>query len=181
MHLPRALSLPLFASRSLCTSPTPFSRLLLLSELYRLIACRWLPLLNGESPSPLGLGDSCRCYFSCEDIDAGVKIFEEYISSRPPTAELYVEKMNARGFFLNPKMGSDLLLAAAGEKMGGYTTANYVWDLLQSHKITPWLPAVKAFYEGLKEREIPSDNPRLVLVGRSQDNVNLRFGGRRNV
>lgn len=31
-----------------------------------------------------------RCYFSCEDIDVEVKIFEEYISSRPPTAELYV-------------------------------------------------------------------------------------------
>lgn len=25
--------------------------------------------------------------------------------------------MNARGYFLNPKMGSDLLLAAAGEKV----------------------------------------------------------------
>ncbi|URE34217.1 PPR repeat [Musa troglodytarum] len=137
------------------------------------------------------------------DIDSGVKIFEEYTSSRPPTAELYVtliegamvgytprgmqlaqeylEKMYARGFFLNPKMGSDLLLAAAGEKMGGYTTANYVWDLLQSRKISPSLPAVKAYYEGLKEREIPADDPRLVLVGRTYDNLNLRFGGRRNI
>ncbi|CAL9107738.1 unnamed protein product [Musa textilis] len=143
------------------------------------------------------------CYFNCEDIDSGVKIFEEYTSSRPPTAELYVtliegamvgytprgmqlaqeylEKMYARGFFLNPKMGSDLLLAAAGEKMGGYTTANYVWDLLQSRKISPSLPAVKAYYEGLKEREIPADDPRLVLVGRTYDNLNLRFGGRRNI
>jgi hypothetical protein len=25
--------------------------------------------------------------------------------------------MNARGFFLNPRMGSDLLLAAAGEQV----------------------------------------------------------------
>ncbi|XP_064934313.1 pentatricopeptide repeat-containing protein At4g35850, mitochondrial-like isoform X2 [Musa acuminata AAA Group] len=143
-----------------------------------------------------------RCYFNCEDIDSGVKIFEEYTSSRPPTAELYVtliegamvgytprgmqiaqenlEKMYARGFFLNPKMGSDLLLAAAGEKTGGYTTANYVWDLLQSRRISPSLPAVKAYYEGLKEREIPADDPRLVLVGRMYDNLNLRFGGRRN-
>ncbi|XP_065021313.1 pentatricopeptide repeat-containing protein At4g35850, mitochondrial-like isoform X2 [Musa acuminata AAA Group] len=143
-----------------------------------------------------------RCYFNCEDIDSGVKIFEEYTSSRPPTAELYVtliegamvgytprgmqiaqenlEKMYARGFFLNPKMGSDLLLAAAGEKTGGYTTANYVWDLLQSRRISPSLPAVQAYYEGLKEREIPADDPRLVLVGRMYDNLNLRFGGRRN-
>ncbi|XP_009412080.2 pentatricopeptide repeat-containing protein At4g35850, mitochondrial isoform X2 [Musa acuminata AAA Group] len=143
-----------------------------------------------------------RCYFNCEDIDSGVRIFEEYTSSRPPTAELYVtliegamvgytprgmqiaqenlEKMYARGFFLNPKMGSDLLLAAAGEKTGGYTTANYVWDLLQSRRISPSLPAVKAYYEGLKEREIPADDPRLVLVGRMYDNLNLRFGGRRN-
>ncbi|RWW89568.1 hypothetical protein BHE74_00001437 [Ensete ventricosum] len=63
MHVPRALSFPRFASRSSCTSPTPFSRLLLLSDLYRLIARRWLPLLERHSPSPLGLGDSCRYRF----------------------------------------------------------------------------------------------------------------------
>lgn len=34
--------------------------------------------------------------------------------------------------------------------MGGYTTANYVWDLLQSRKINPSLPAVEAYYKGLK-------------------------------
>lgn len=39
-----------------------------------------------------GLGD--RCYFNCEDIDSGVKIFEEYTSSRPPTAELYVVSLH---------------------------------------------------------------------------------------
>lgn len=36
-----------------------------------------------------------RCYFNCEDIDSGVKIFEEYTSSRPPTAELYVVSLYA--------------------------------------------------------------------------------------
>ena len=34
--------------------------------------------------------------------------------------------------------------------MGGYTTANYIWDLLQSRKINPSLPAVEAYYKGLK-------------------------------
>ncbi|XP_010914392.1 pentatricopeptide repeat-containing protein At4g35850, mitochondrial [Elaeis guineensis] len=143
-----------------------------------------------------------RCYFHCGDMDSGVKIFEEYISSRTPAAELYVtlvegamvghtpqgmqlaqdtlEKMNARGIFLNPKMGSDLLLAAAGEKMGGYTTANYIWDLLQSRKINPSLPAVEVYHEGLKQREIPADDPRLLMVSRTLDNLRLRFGGRRN-
>ncbi|KAJ0975645.1 hypothetical protein J5N97_017610 [Dioscorea zingiberensis] len=141
-----------------------------------------------------------RCYFHCGDIDSGVKIFDEYISSKPPTAELFVtliegamvgytpkgmqlaqdtlEKMIARGFFLNPRMGSDLLLAAAGEKTGGYTTANYIWDILQSRKIYPYLPAVEAYYKGLKQREIPSDDPRLVLVGRTYDNLSLRSGRR---
>ncbi|KAG1326327.1 TPR-like domain containing protein [Cocos nucifera] len=91
-----------------------------------------------------------------------------------------LEKMNARGFFLSPKMGSDLLLAAAGEKMGGYTTANYIWDLLQSRNINPSLPAVEAYHQGLKRREIPADDPRLLMVSRTLDNLRLRFGGRRN-
>ena len=35
-------------------------------------------------------------------------------------------------------------------QMGGYTTANYIWDLLQSRKINPSLPAVEVYHEGLK-------------------------------
>ncbi|XP_062230740.1 pentatricopeptide repeat-containing protein At4g35850, mitochondrial-like isoform X3 [Phragmites australis] len=143
-----------------------------------------------------------RCYLRCGDIDSAVKMFEEYSSSRSPPAELYVtlaegamightprgmqlaqetiEKMISRNFFLNPRMGTDLLLAAAGERDGGYTIANYVWDLLQSRNITPSLPAVEAYHKGLKEREIPSDDPRLLNVTRVLDNLSLRSGPRRN-
>ncbi|RVW29402.1 Pentatricopeptide repeat-containing protein, mitochondrial [Vitis vinifera] len=85
-------------------------------------------------------------------------------------------KMNARGFFLSPRMGSELLLVASGEKTGGYTTANYIWDLMQARKITPSFPAVEAYYNGLREREIPEDDARLVLVSRAYDNQRLRFG-----
>jgi len=144
-----------------------------------------------------------RCYLRCGDIDSAIKMFEEYTSSRFPAAELYatlaegamiehtprgmqvaqetLEKMVSRNFFLNPRMGSDLLIAAAGEKTGGYTTANYVWDYLQSRNITPSLPAVEAYHKGLKEREIPADDPRLLNVTRVLDNLNVRFGPRRNI
>ncbi|KAG8067168.1 hypothetical protein GUJ93_ZPchr0005g16227 [Zizania palustris] len=143
-----------------------------------------------------------RCYLRCGDIDSAVKTFEEYTSSKFPPGELCVtlaegamightprgmqlaqetlEKMTSMNFFLNPKMGTDLLLAASGEKTGGYTTANYIWDLMQNRKITPALPAVEAYYKGLKEREIPSDDPRLLNVSRVLDNLNIRFGPRRN-
>ena len=33
---------------------------------------------------------------------------------------------------------------------GGYTTANYIWDLMQARKINVSLPAVEAYYYGLK-------------------------------
>ncbi|XP_072996493.1 pentatricopeptide repeat-containing protein At4g35850, mitochondrial [Typha latifolia] len=157
---------------------------------------------DGYSYDAFIVMQAMRCYFHCGDIDSGVKIFEDYTSSRPPAAELYVtlvegamvghtlrgmqlaqdtlEKMVAKGFFLNAKMGSDLLLAAAGERTGGYTTANYVWDLLQSRRITPSLPAVEAYHKGLKVREIPADDPRLLLVSRTFDNLSARFGGRKN-
>ncbi|KAG1365171.1 putative TPR-like domain containing protein [Cocos nucifera] len=94
--------------------------------------------------------------------------------------DMDMEKMNGQGFFLNPKMGSDLLLVAAGEKMGGYTTANDIWDLLQTRKINPSLLAVEAYHEGLKQREIPADDPWLLMVSRMLDNLRLGFGGRRN-
>lgn len=143
-----------------------------------------------------------RCYLQCGDIDSAVKTFEEFSSSKSPPAELYVtlaegamightprgmqlaqetiEKMTSRNFFLNPRMGTDLLLAASGERTGGYTMANYVWDLLQIRNIIPSLPAVEAYHKGLKEREIPSDDPRFLKVSRILDNLSIRFGPRRN-
>ncbi|XP_050262556.1 pentatricopeptide repeat-containing protein At4g35850, mitochondrial-like [Quercus robur] len=84
--------------------------------------------------------------------------------------------MNSRDFFLSPKMGSDLLLLASGEKIGGYTTANYIWDLMQAGNFIPSPPAVEAYYKGLKEREIPEDDPRLLLVSKTYDNLRQRSG-----
>ncbi|PNX88429.1 pentatricopeptide repeat-containing protein mitochondrial-like, partial [Trifolium pratense] len=59
-------------------------------------------------------------------------------------------RMNERNFFMNSKMGSELLLMAAGEKTGGYTNANYIWDLMRARNVYPSLAAVEAYYQGLK-------------------------------
>ncbi|KAK4768445.1 hypothetical protein SAY87_003586 [Trapa incisa] len=143
-----------------------------------------------------------RCYLHSGDLDKGLKTFEEYMESgKPPTIDLYVTliegamvgytprgmdlaqetltNMNSRNFFLSPRMGSDLLLAASGEKTGGFTTANYIWDMMRARKITPTLPAVEAYYKGLKDREIPEDDPRLFSVSKIYDDLRLRTGGPR--
>ncbi|KAL6960514.1 hypothetical protein U1Q18_038278 [Sarracenia purpurea var. burkii] len=154
---------------------------------------------DGKNPDVFILVQVMRCYLHSGDIDRGQKIFEDYMNSgKPAMVELYMtltegamvgytpkgmqlalqtlEMMTSRGFFLSPKMGNDLLLAASGEKTGGYTMANYVWDLMQARKITPSLPAVEAYYNGLKERDIPEDDQRLILVSRTYDNLRLRLG-----
>lgn len=40
------------------------------------------------------------------------------------------EKMNARGFFLNAKMGNDLLLAASGEKVNERKDSDFYMHLI---------------------------------------------------
>ncbi|PRQ54068.1 putative pentacotripeptide-repeat region of PROPR [Rosa chinensis] len=157
---------------------------------------------DGKFPDTYIVIQTMRCYLNCGDIDRGWQTVDEYLKSgRPPVPELYttlaegamigytptgmqiaqkaLEDMNSRNFYLLPRQGTDLLLAAAGEKTGGYTTANYIWDLMQARKVTPQLPAVEAYYNGLKEREIPADDPRLVLVKRTYENLSSRFRGRR--
>ncbi|XP_004304676.1 PREDICTED: pentatricopeptide repeat-containing protein At4g35850, mitochondrial [Fragaria vesca subsp. vesca] len=157
---------------------------------------------EGKYPDIYILIQTMRCYLNCGDIDRGVQMLDEYLKTgRPPVSELYttlaegamigytpkgmqiaqkaLEDMNSRNFFLLPRQGSDLLLVAAGEKTGGYTTANYIWDLMQARNITPLFSAVEAYYNGLKEREIPADDPRLVLVTRTYENLSSRFRGRR--
>ncbi|KAK6267273.1 hypothetical protein QUC31_018110 [Theobroma cacao] len=151
-----------------------------------------------KTPDTFIVWQTMRCYFHAGDIDRGVQIFQEYLNGgKPPTVELYATvvegamvgytprgmqlaqetlvNMTSRNFFLNPKMGSDLLLVAAGEKTGGYTNANYIWDLMQARNIVPTLPAVEAYYNGLKDREIPEDDPRLQLVSRTLNNLQRRF------
>nr|KJB70866.1 hypothetical protein B456_011G094000 [Gossypium raimondii] len=154
---------------------------------------------DGKVPDTFITMQIMRCYLHAGNIDHAVQIFEDYMNGgKPPAMELYATliegamvgytprgmelaqetlvNMTKRNFFLNSKFGSDLLLIAAGEKTGGYTNANYIWDLMQARKIVPSLPAVEAYYSGLKGREIPEDDPRLQLVTRTLNNLRARFG-----
>lgn len=154
---------------------------------------------DGRTPDAFISMQIIRCYLHSGDIDRGLKVFEDYMNSgKAPMTELFItlvegamvgytpkgmqlaqktlEKMISMNMYLTPKVGSDLLLAAAGEKTGGYTVANLVWDMLQARRATPSLPAVEAYYNGLKEREIPADDPRLMLVTRTYENLRLRLG-----
>lgn len=87
---------------------------------------------------------------------------------------------------------------------GGYTVANLLWDMMQARNMIPSLPTVEAYYKGLKvsfylaylfiilepclyiyqlsvaimfqEREIPEDDPRLMLVTSTLKNLQARAG-----
>ncbi|KAL7219100.1 hypothetical protein ACSBR2_012221 [Camellia fascicularis] len=154
---------------------------------------------DNKTPDVFILMQVMRCYLHSGDIERGQKIFEEYMKSgKQAMVELYVtlaegamvgytpkgmqlaletlENMTSRDFFLSPKMGNDLLLVAAGEKTGGYTVANYVWDLMQARKIIPSLPAVEAYNNGLKERDIPEDDQRMIIVTRTYNNLRQKIG-----
>ncbi|XP_043714006.1 pentatricopeptide repeat-containing protein At4g35850, mitochondrial [Telopea speciosissima] len=160
-----------------------------------------LEMLNkdGKTADVFIVMQTMRCYLHSGDIDRGLKCFEDYMSSgKPPMVELYVTlvegamvghtprgmqlakdtlaNMSSRNFFLNAKMGNELLLAASGEKTGGYETANYIWDLMQTRKINPSFPAVEAYYKGLTARLVPADDPRLSLVSKIYDNMRSRPG-----
>lgn len=152
---------------------------------------------DGKTPDAFITIQTMRCYLNCGDLDRALKIFDDYLMSRAPFVELYVtliegamtgytprgmqiaqetlEKMNTRNFFLTTKLGNELLLAASGEKTGGYTTANYIWDMMQARNVNFQLDAVKAYYDGLKEREIPADDPRLLLVSKTLDQLSTGF------
>ncbi|KAL3383225.1 hypothetical protein AABB24_002631 [Solanum stoloniferum] len=155
---------------------------------------------DGKTPDVFILMQTMRCYLQSGDLQRGRKIFEDYMSlGKPPMVEFYMTlvegamvgytpegmqlaqetlvNMSSRNFFLDPKMGSDLLLVAAGEKTGGYTVANLIWDMMQARKMTPSFPGVQAYYDGLKVREIPADDPRLKLVSQTYLNLRKRFGG----
>lgn len=139
-----------------------------------------------------------RCYCHAGEIDRGLQFFEDFLAlGKGNAAEVYVTlaegamvgytekgmqisidiltRMNERNFFMNSKMGSELLIMAAGEKTGGYTNANYIWDLMRARNIYPSLAAVEAYYQGLKDRQIPQDDPRLMLVTQMYDNLRSRF------
>ncbi|XP_057791693.1 pentatricopeptide repeat-containing protein At4g35850, mitochondrial [Salvia miltiorrhiza] len=154
---------------------------------------------DGKTPDVYILMQIMRCFCSAGDLDRGLKFFEDYMNSnRVPMVELFATiaegamigytpkgmqvaqnvlvDLNNRGMFLSFNLANDLLLAASGEKTGGYTVANLLWDMMQARKMTPLLPTVEAYHRGLKEREIPEDDPRLVLVTTTLNNLRARVG-----
>ncbi|MED6107130.1 hypothetical protein PIB30_011145 [Stylosanthes scabra] len=156
---------------------------------------------EGRTPDIYIMMQVIRCYCNAGDIERARQTLEDYRNSGKPMAgDLfttlaegamvgYTEKgmqiaqdalvlMSQRNFFLNSKVGSDLLLLAAGEKTGGYTTANFIWDMMRAQNVTPSLPAIEAYYKGLKDREIPENDPRLLLVSQTYDNLRSRFSNR---
>ncbi|BAU01621.1 Pentatricopeptide repeat-containing protein [Vigna angularis] len=162
-----------------------------------------LDMLNkdGKTPDVFIMMQVVRCYCHAGEIDLALQTFENYINEgRVIAAELFVTlaegamagytekgmqiaqdilvRMNERNFFVNSRLGSELLLVAAGEKTGGYTTANYIWDMMQVRKINALFPAVEAYYQGLKDREIPEDDPRLLMVSNAYKRMNTRSGNR---
>nr|AKF43305.1 pentatricopeptide repeat superfamily protein [Geranium phaeum] len=157
---------------------------------------------DGRFPDIFSMIQVLRCYLNSGDIDRGVQAFEDFVKAlKPPVpVDLYVAlaegamvghtskgmqvaqdtllKMHSDGYFLNMHIGSNLLLAAAGEKTGGYTAANMIWDMMKAQNITPSLPAVEAYLKGLQDRDIPKDDPRLVLVSETCKNLRMRSAPR---
>eukprot|EP00252_Welwitschia_mirabilis_P011130 TRINITY_DN2501_c0_g1_i1.p1 TRINITY_DN2501_c0_g1~~TRINITY_DN2501_c0_g1_i1.p1 ORF type:complete len:475 (+),score=85.23 TRINITY_DN2501_c0_g1_i1:164-1588(+) len=142
---------------------------------------------HGYQPDTFCVMQLLRCYLVCKDFEGAKKILNDYIESgnrgardvyitmikgamagyTPEGMELAqdtLQKMIAKGWFLNRWIGSELLTIAAREPFGGYTLANYIWDTMRVRQIIPTYTAVEAYHRGLKEREIPADDPRLANV-----------------
>ncbi|CAH9115372.1 unnamed protein product [Cuscuta europaea] len=153
---------------------------------------------DGKTPDVFILMQLMRCYLHSGDLDRGLKIFQDYVNSgRAGIIELFMTLIegamvghttrgmqiaqetlltfNERNFILSVKMGNDLLLAAAGEKTGGYTVANLIWDMMVGRNATLQLRAVEAYYNGLKARDIPKDDPRLMQVEKMYNDLRQRF------
>ncbi|CAH9088177.1 unnamed protein product [Cuscuta epithymum] len=153
---------------------------------------------DGKTPDVFILMQLMRCYLHSGDLDRGLKIFQDYMNSgRAGIIELFMTLIegamvghttrgmqiaqetlltfNERNFILSVKMGNDLLLAAAGEKTGGYTVANLIWDMMVGRNATLQLRAVEAYYNGLKARDIPKDDPRLMQVEKTYNDLRQRF------
>ncbi|AEE86580.1 unnamed protein product [Arabidopsis thaliana] len=188
-----------FLQRNLTVYHVAFSALADLKDVKATEALLEMLKKDGKDTDTYCMLQIMRCYLHSQDFENGLKLFQDYMSAdKIPAMELYTTliegamtgytdngmkiaqdtliQMNERNFFLDPRTGSNLLLKAAGEKTGGYTVANMIWDLMLARNILPTLAAVEAYYKGLKEREIPEDDPRLMLVTRTYNNLRLREG-----
>ncbi|KAL8097706.1 hypothetical protein AgCh_030720 [Apium graveolens] len=138
-----------------------------------------------------------RCYLHSGDLDRGINAFvacmgfgpviEAYVTFIEAAmvgytprgmheAEEKLKQMASVNLFLSAKMGSDLLIIASGEKTGGFTVANLIWDMMQDRKTPLSLPAVEAYHQGLKDREIPDDDQRLFLVSKTLNDLRQKMG-----
>ncbi|GFP94100.1 pentatricopeptide repeat-containing protein at4g35850 mitochondrial [Phtheirospermum japonicum] len=130
---------------------------------------------DGKTPDVFILMQVMRCYLHAGDVDRSLKLFEDYMSSnRPPMVELYATLAEGAMVGYTPR-GMQLAQETLND---AYTVANFIWDLMQSRNMIPTLPAVEAYYNGLKKREenIPEGDPRLSIVSSTLNKLRLKVG-----
>ncbi|KAH0900712.1 hypothetical protein HID58_040215 [Brassica napus] len=188
-----------FLQRNLTVYHVAFSALADIKDVQATEALLEMLKKDGKNTDTYCVVQIMRCYLHSKDFKNGLKWFQDYMNSdKTPAMELYTTliegamtdyteegmkiaqetlvSMNDRNFFLDARTGSNLLLKAAGETTGGYTVANMTWDLMQARNIPQTLASVEAYYKGLKEREIPEDDPRLMLVTRTFNTLKRQQG-----
>ncbi|KAJ7553393.1 hypothetical protein O6H91_06G096200 [Diphasiastrum complanatum] len=153
---------------------------------------------DGHEPDAFCVLQTIRCNLACGDFNSALSDFDKYIKSgKQASLDLYVEiihgallkysdvgmaaakrllrEMDEKGFFLNPKVGSELLGTASKETAGDFSTANLVWDMMQKWKIKPQLGAVIPYYNGLQAHGVPATDPRASVARKLLEENNRKF------
>ncbi|XP_024515076.1 pentatricopeptide repeat-containing protein At4g35850, mitochondrial isoform X2 [Selaginella moellendorffii] len=138
-------------------------------------------------PDAFCVSQLIRGYVAAGDTESALECFNKHINSgRPVNLDLYMvmiqgamtnytpagmttakkllRQLEEKGFYLNPKVGSDMLAFASKEPEGDFTTANLIWDMMMRKSLRPTRLASQAYLDGLQGREIPDDDPRIASV-----------------
>eukprot|EP00897_Mesotaenium_endlicherianum_P008385 jgi/Mesen1/7575/ME000392S06834 len=114
-------------------------------------------------------------------LDLYVMLIESAIQQYSPeslaSAKRLLREMDQAGFFLNARIGGNLLQMAAKERigLGDYSTATLVFELTQRRQQPPFAPTL-LYLRGLLNRGISEEDPRVIAARKIVTN-NVRYGG----
>eukprot|EP00271_Cylindrocystis_brebissonii_P017046 TRINITY_DN4262_c0_g1_i1.p1 TRINITY_DN4262_c0_g1~~TRINITY_DN4262_c0_g1_i1.p1 ORF type:complete len:590 (+),score=128.31 TRINITY_DN4262_c0_g1_i1:744-2513(+) len=142
---------------------------------------------EGMRPDAFIYHQLMKAHLAMNHLDRAVEALEAYLAVAPASLDVYLTmiegailkynaegmaiakrllmEMESKGFWLNTKWGGHLLTIASKERLGDFSVASLIFEMLLKNKnMRPPLGGALAFLRGLLNRGTPESDPRVQMA-----------------
>lgn len=152
---------------------------------------------DGHQLDSFALGRIVKCFITLGELEKAMAVFERLMQAgRAPVLDIYIsmidgllstgtpsnvagaikllEDMDGKGYFLNPRVGGELLHRACSGSVD-LTAAYVIWDMMLKRNMRPTARALRMFIAALQANQVPATDPRLLKASEYLESSRLQW------